>query len=508
MSKETKNPSGRVSLWRLSLGGFSILIVVALVACLVFFRLPSFMIDRVQASSTQAHKVSQRIITSYCPARMSLDDADKVGDEELRASEGDLSASAMMGSFGSVLSSRISPVGEGQTKALSDPDPLDGEKAMVGSRGVESEALAFTSNLYKVEPGAGSTASMVSWATQGDLKGVQGLRCPDAVMEASFLLPSTKQGWTQRLIAYNPSSKATKVTITIHGSASDSRMTLANGNMMTVAPGSHASFDLSAAAPNQDGIYVTATSSQAPVAMMTTISAMSGLESRGSDYATALDPASRDLIIPGVHEDDGVLLLARSEKAASLKLTWLGDQGDQEVDGRELKAGRTSVIDLGKVPSGKTALRITADQPIKAVVKIQNDSDKDQSDFAILNPGTAAVSSALTVPENAKGRLSLVNGSRSKASVSLTGFDKTGKKTGQKKVDLDSSRAVDLAVEDLGSGTAAVRMDKGDQVVWNGRVEVDKVKDAELAGLASLMPSALLPRTATIHAGQDPAILP
>lgn len=508
MSKETKKPAGRGSLWRLSLGGFSILIVVALVACLVFFRLPSFMVDKTDATSTKTHEVSQRTITSYCPARMSLDDAEKVGDEQFRASEGDLAASAMMGSFGSVLTSRISPMGEGQSKTLSDPDPLDGEKAMVGSHDVGSEALTFTSNLYKVESGAGSTASVVSWATEGDFKGVQGLRCPDAAMESSFLLPTTRQGWTQHLVAYNPSSKATKVTISIHGSTSGSRMNLANGSMMTVAPGGHASFNLSAAAPDQDGIYVTATSSQAPVALMVTISAMSGLESRGSDYATALDAASRDLIIPGVRGADKVLLLARSEKNASLKLTWLDGQGGQGSDDRKLEAGRTAAIDLGEVPEGKTALRITADEPINAVVKIQGDSEKDQSDFAILNPGEAAVSSALTVPENTKGRLTLVNGSQKQASVSLTGFDKTGKKTGHRKVVLDPSKAEDFAPEDLGADTAAVRMDEAEQVIWNARIEVDKVREAGLVGLASVMPTALMPRTAVIHAGPDSAILP
>lgn len=498
----------RSRLLRLGLGGLSILIVVALIACLIFFRPPSFMVDRVKGESTQAYQVSQRSISSYCPARLSLDDDDKVGDEELKASEGNLSAQAMFGAFGSVLTSGITVLGQGQTKTLTDPDATDGEKAMVGSQQVNEHPISFTSHLYKVQQGTGSTGSMISWATEGDLKGVQGLRCPDATMEASFLLPSTQQGWTQRLIAYNPSSKATTLSITIRGSRSAGRLNLATGNTMTVAPGRQASFDLSAAVPDQDAIYVTATSSQAPVIMMTTINVMSGLDSRGSDYATPLDQADKELVIPGIRGGDKAVLLARSDRPASLKLSWMSDQGSQDADSHELKAGLTTSIDLGRVPDGKTALSIRADQPVHALVKVEGESDKNQSDFALIYPGSSASSSALTIPHDAKARLSLANGSQDTVMPILTGFDEVGKKTGQVKATVDPGKSLDMNLEDLGEGTAAVRLDRGEHLAWNGRIQVDQVDQAGLFGLAALMPSALTPKTATIHAGPDPGILP
>ena len=490
-------------------------LVAALIAVLVVWTPPAFLADGAQGSTFVASRVSQREVAAYCPARMTVADEDKVGDDQFKASEGDLSARVTAAAFGSIGSASLTPLGGGRRTVMTDPDLLDGEKTMAASLDPGASATAFDSRMLKSQPGTGAAVGMVSWATKGDLRGIQASACPRAVMDADFLLPATGRGSTQRLVAYNPSSKATVISLEIQGSHSSGNLSLETGNTMTVAPGGHASYDLSAAAPEQQAIYVRARSSQAPVAMSVSVNVMAGLDPRGSDQVTALPAPGHDLVIPGLRGADQATLLLQGSKATAVELSWMDEDGRESLRRVDLQGSRATAVDLGGVPDGKLALQVHADQPVRAVLQVtgQGSQDQSQSDLALIPAGTAAASSALTISQPAQAALTLVNPSTEPIKAELVGFDEKGKKLDERSLTVEPGRAHELSARDLGGQVAAVRLNEdsghgSSRLIWNARLSVDAVNQAGLAGLAVMAPDGLMPATTLIRSGPDSTVLP
>ena len=490
-------------------------LVAALIAVLVVWSPPASLADGAQGSAFVASRVSQREVAAYCPARMTVADEDKVGDDQFKASEGDLSARVTAAAFGSIGSASLTPLGGGRRTVMTDPDLLDGQKTMAASLDPGASATAFDSRMLKSQPGTGAAVGMVSWATKGDLRGIQASACPRAVMDADFLLPATGRGSTQRLVAYNPSSKATVISLEIQGSHSSGNLSLETGNTMTVAPGGHASYDLSAAAPGQQAIYVRARSSQAPVAMSVSVNVMAGLDPRGSDQVTALPAPGHDLVIPGLRGADQATLLLQGSKATAVELSWMDEDGRESLRRLDLQGSRATAVDLGGVPDGKLALQVHADQPVRAVLQVtgQGIQDQSQSDLALIPAGAAAASSALTISQPAQAALTLVNPSAEPIKAELVGFDEKGKKLDERSLTVEPGRAHELSARDLGDQVAAVRLNEdsghgSSRLIWNARLSVDAVNQAGLAGLAVMAPDGLMPATTLIRSGPDFTALP
>ena len=490
-------------------------LVAALIAVLVVWSPPASLADGAQGSAFVASRVSQREVAAYCPARMTVADEDKVGDDQFKASEGDLSARVTAAAFGSIGSASLTPLGGGRRTVMTDPDLLDGQKTMAASLDPGASATAFDSRMLKSQPGTGAAVGMVSWATKGDLQGIQASACPRAVMDADFLLPATGRGSTQRLVAYNPSSKATVISLEIQGSHSSGNLSLETGNTMTVAPGGHASYDLSAAAPGQQAIYVRARSSQAPVAMSVSVNVMAGLDPRGSDQVTALPAPGHDLVIPGLRGADQATLLLQGSKATAVELSWMDEDGRKSSRRVDLQGSRATAVDLGGVPDGKLALQLHADQPVRAVLQVtgQGSQDQSQSDLALIPAGAAAASSALTISQPAQAALTLVNPSTDPIKAELVGFDEKGKKLDERSLTVEPGRAHELSAHDLGDQVAAVRLNEdsghgSSRLIWNARLSVDAVNQAGLAGLAVMAPDGLMPATRLIRSGPDFTALP
>ena len=490
-------------------------LVAALIAVLTVWTPPAFLADGAQGSAFVASRVSQREVAAYCPARMTVADEDKVGDDQFKASEGDLSARVTAAAFGSIGSASLTPLGGGRRTVMTDPDLLDGQKTMAASLDPGASATAFDSRMLKSQPGTGAAVGMVSWATKGDLRGIQASACPRAVMDADFLLPATGRGSTQRLVAYNPSSKATVISLEIQGSHSSGNLSLETGNTMTVAPGGHASYDLSAAAPGQQAIYVRARSSQAPVAMSVSVNVMAGLDPRGSDQVTALPAPGHDLVIPGLRGADQAILLLQGSKATAVELSWMDEDGRESLRRVDLQGSRATAVDLGGVPDGKLALQVHADQPVRAVLQVtgQGSQDQSQSDLALIPAGAAAASSALTISQPVQAALTLVNPSTDPIKAELVGFDEKGKKLDERSLTVEPGRAHELSARDLGDQVAAVRLNEdsghgSSRLIWNARLSVEAVNQAGLAGLAVMAPDGLIPATTLIRSGPDFTALP
>ena len=490
-------------------------LVAVLIAVLTVWTPPDSLADGAQGSAVVATRVSQREAASYCPARMTVADEDKVGDDQFKASEGDLSARVTAAAFGAIGSASLTPLAGGRRTMMTDPDPVDGQKAMAASLDPGTSATAFDSRMLKSQPGTGAAVGMVSWATKGDLRGIQALACPRVAMDADFLLPATGRGATQRLVAYNPSSKATVISLEIQGSHSSGNLSLETGNTMTVAPGGYASYDLGAAAPGQQAIYVRARSSQAPVAMSVSVNVMAGLDPRGSDQVTALPAPGHDLVIPGLRGADQATLLLQGSKATAAELSWMDEDGRESLRRVDLQGSRATAVDLGGVPDGKLALQVHADQPVRAVLQVtgQGSQDQSQSDLALIPAGTAAASSALTISQPAQAALTLVNPSTEPIKAELVGFDEKGKKLDERSLTVEPGRAHELSAHDLGDQVAAVRLNEdsghgSSRLIWNARLSVDAVNQAGLAGLAVMAPDGLMPATTLIRSGPDFTALP
>ena len=98
-------------------------LVAVLIAALLVWTPPASLADGAKGSTVVASRVSQREVAAYCPTRMTVADEDKVGDDQFKASEGDLTARVTAAAFGSIGSASLTPLGDGRRIMVTDPDP-------------------------------------------------------------------------------------------------------------------------------------------------------------------------------------------------------------------------------------------------------------------------------------------------------------------------------------------------------------------------------------------------
>lgn len=494
--------------WRsFAWGLLSIVLVVAFAGAAVLLGPPPAWVDGASGSTARTNTVSRRDVLAFCPARMSLSESDKIGDEQFRASEGDLKSAARYTAFGPVFASKVDTLSGGNPLVLGDQDPLDGEQVMVAGGDVDQGATIQTTSLLKAEPGAGSAASIASWATKGDMTGVQALTCPGAAMTSSFLLPATKRGWTQKLMAYNPSSKPTVVTVTLWGSKEAGRIASGTHSSVTLEPGGQSQLDVAAAAPGQDAVFMVVSSSQAPVATAVCVQAMDGLKPLGSDYVSTASEPSKQAVIPGLRATDKTTLIVYGNKASTVKAYWLGDDGRQEAAEAKIMSGQVTLPDLGQAPKGTRALQVESDDPVRVAAWVRRDGEGGQADFSVIQaqpllPVTQGPSSVIPLPGAVSSELTLVNAEGGEAGARLTAFDDQGKKLAQKDLEVKEGTALAVSMDDLSDGAAAITLGVTQgRLAWNARLGSRDVDRASVAGLAHIAPGSLRPSTLAVLSG-------
>ena len=379
MSSQVKR-GGKV--WKAVVGVISTVIIVGLFVALLVLTASGRWVDSVSSDSASvSHAVSQRRITAYCPSRMTLPDASAYGDSEYQPSEGDISSSAGFAAFGAVYRSQFGAFGgSGDTTQLKDLDPTDTAKVIAASADVDRTSLLFDTQLLESAAGVGASASVASWATKGDLRGLSATFCDVGALEQSFVLPDTQTGPTQQLVVANPSAKATPVNIKVWGSDKSGALALSTGSTLTVGAGKESVLNLAAAASGQDALYVTVSSVDTPVAAVVRTIAMDGLVAKGSDYAVPNTVAAKTLAIDGLTEGDAVNLYVYPSRQADVTVSWTDDQGLKKTNQQTLESNRVSVIDLGSVPKSATGLTISASEPVSVAAKITNDGDAPEKD--------------------------------------------------------------------------------------------------------------------------------
>jgi len=212
MSKHSRSKT----VWRVILAIVSVLVIVALATVAVIYRPTWIHADSpVTQRSSVSRTVSPRQLETYCPARMTIADTDAYGDSEYQASNGNIMSSARYASFGSVFRSSVGLLGADEATSslvLNKDDAGSDDDIFMASGTVDDGAQLQNTRLLSASDGTGAASSVMSWATEGDLKGVSAASCVAPALKQSLMVSGTKTGMTQQLVVANPSAKATSVT--------------------------------------------------------------------------------------------------------------------------------------------------------------------------------------------------------------------------------------------------------------------------------------------------------
>ena len=356
MSKHSRSKT----VWRVILAIVSVLVIVALATVAVIYRPTWIHADSpVTQRSSVSRTVSPRQLETYCPARMTIADTDAYGDSEYQASNGNIMSSARYASFGSVFRSSVGLLGADEATSslvLNKDDAGSDDDIFMASGTVDDGAQLQNTRLLSASDGTGAASSVMSWATEGDLKGVSAASCVAPALKQSLMVSGTKTGMTQQLVVANPSAKATSVNIKVWGSDKSGALALSTGSTLTVGAGKESVLNLAAAASGQDALYVTVSSVDTPRCGRGAHHSMDGLVAKGSDYAVPNTVAAKTLAIDGLTEGDAVNLYVYPSRQADVTVSWTDDQGLKKTNQQTLESNRVSVIDLGSVPKSRPDL--------------------------------------------------------------------------------------------------------------------------------------------------------
>ncbi|MDF7665221.1 DUF5719 family protein [Bifidobacterium sp. ESL0745] len=488
----------------------TVVLMAVLLAAVVLLPLPHWLVDPANAGNTVATKqVSQTDLTYYCPSRMALSDNGKYGDSAFQPSEGNVASSARYAAFGSVYQASVGAVtngSEADNKQLKGDDALDSANVKTYSGSADQGSRSFETRLLETKPGTGAAASVASWASDGDLKGLAASTCVAPALEQDFLLGPTTTGSTQQLSVANFSAKATSLHIQVWSTKQGAPLQLATGNVVNVGANGEASVELSAAASGNNALFVKVKSTETPIAALVRSIEVNGLSTKGSDYAIPLPTASKTAYLPGITADDDVTAFARAEHDTDLNFSWVDGNGASQAKTQHLEAGKVALVDLGKGPEDVVGLRATAVSPVNVMAKVTQNMDSGD-DFAYVTPSQTFAQSAVVLPDHTEGTLILLNTSGTATKATLHGFDASGKSAGNKPVDIPGNAGVSISAKDVDENAVMFTLEGGKNVSLGMRITQSDVQNAKIASVAYLPSSRLEPRTMMVHTKADAGIV-
>ncbi|WEV74614.1 DUF5719 family protein [Bifidobacterium sp. ESL0798] len=495
---------------RVVLAVITVVVLVALIVAVVLVPLPGWLVDSPKAgNATGAQQVDQTDLTYYCPSRMALSDNGKYGDSAFQSSEGNETSSARYSAFGSVYEASVGAVTDGSVadnKKLTGDDTLDSATVKTYSGTVDQGSQAFETRLLKAKSGTGAAASVASWASEGDLKGLAASTCVVPALEQDFLLGPTTTGSTQQLSVANFSSKATSLQVQVWSTKHGSPLQLSTGNVVNIGANGETTLELSAAASGAEALFVKVKSKETPIAAVVRSVELDGLNAKGSDYAVPLSPASEKVYLPGVVGDDQVGVFARAEHDTDLSLSWVDGNGVSPAKTQHLEAGKVVPIDLGKAPDGVSGLQASAASPVNVTAKVTQNADSG-TDFAYVTPSQAFPQSALVVSDHTEATVMLLNTSDSATKATLRGYDASGKPVGDKQVSLPANAGASIAAKDVGDNAVMFTLKNGSNVSMGMRLTQPDVTVAKLASVAYLGSAGLEPRNMKVWVNGNAGIV-
>ncbi|WEV47414.1 DUF5719 family protein [Bifidobacterium sp. ESL0690] len=495
---------------RVVLAVVTVVVLVALIVAVVLLPMPGWLVDSAKAgNATAAKQVEQTDLTYYCPSRMALSDNGKYGDSEFQSSEGNVASSARYSAFGSVYEASVGAVtngSEADNKKLTGKDTVDSAMVKTYSGTADHGSQAFETRLLAAKSGTGAAASVASWATDGDLKGLAASTCVAPALEQDFLLGPTTTGSTQQLSVANFSSKATSLQVQIWSTKHGTPLQLSTGNVVNIGANGETNVELSAAAPGNEALFVKVKSKETPIAAVVRSVELDGLNAKGSDYAVPLNAATTKAYLPGITGDDAVTVLARAEQTTDLNLSWIDGNGASAAKTQHLEAGKVFAVDLGKAPDGVTGLQASAASPVDVTAKVTQNADSG-TDFAYVAPSQSFAQSAVVIPDHTDGVITLLNTSDSETKATLQGYDASGKPAGSKQVSIPGNAGTSVAAKDVDQNAVMFTLKNGKDVSMGVRLTQSDVQGANLASVAYLASSGLEPRNMKVWVNDNAGIV-
>lgn len=494
------------SAWRIVIAAATVVAIVMVMAGLALYRPASAWVDAITGTSTRISRVTAAQTDLYCPARMTLADTAEYGDSEFRPSEGNIASASRYLASGSVYQAIVSSLdGSSASQDLSSSSLDDGGLALQNDSSGDSRLLSASS--LDVESGTGLAASTASWATSGDLRGMSAASCVVPALTQTLVLSGTRTGTTQQLVVANPSAKSTAVGMTIWGTDSAGRMTPSTGSTVTVPADGEKTVDLSAAASGQEGLVVTLSSTQTPVAAVVRSVVMDGLSVGGSDYALPAAAASRSESLPGVAAGDAVRVVLFSRRSGHATLSWLTSSGSSRAGTVTLTASQVSSVDLGTAPKGAYALAVSSDSALIASAVATRSNGSGQSDFAYLPASSASKDGAVALPAGLSGTLVAVNASDVDVTATVRVYDSSGNPDGSRSLTVAAGSATGLDLSSFDGSAAAVAMQSSGGLSWGVRASSADLSRRSVAAVAFLGATALEPTLVTVRTSRNQNIL-
>lgn len=473
----------------------------------VYRGIPQFVDNSNAPSSSFVRSVGATRLQVVCPDRLSLPDSDQYGDSQFSESEGDLQSFARYGAFGDVYRANIHNVRDtsDQSTILKTKSTDDDTSALITNNDVNKDAQVFEGRLSRVASGTGIAASMSSWATKGDVRGLAATTCSIPTMKQTFLVPEAESGVSLRLETFNPASKPTVVHVKAWSVKQGSTpLNLSTGSGFTVPANSHAYFNLAAAVPQSTGLYVQIKSEQTPVAAFIKVLRMNGLAVKGVDIIRALGHKSNNNILAGISEGDQAKVYVWPHKDGNATISWMNDSGVQKIKELSLKSNHLQVLDLGKVPEHVHALNINGSAQTSAMMFVVRDGKDNQSDIAFIAASRSQGSSTIVSPVSAnETKLYVASSEDNDSSVLLQGFDASGLLVGTKRITIPAHSAVSVSATDV-SGTAVMFTAKSSNSInFAARISKNEVNKSELAGISWLASQSLEPQQIQVYVNRN-----
>ncbi|RSX55872.1 hypothetical protein D2E26_0435 [Bifidobacterium dolichotidis] len=484
-------------------------IVAGLVAVMCIVPSGSGVDHAVKDSSWVSEQVSTRRIQQVCPAQMQLTDTESYGDAEFQASTGNLTSHVQYAAMGSIFHSQVQPLsneGESADATVLDGQHTDTDSVVTASSDEQRTPTEFETRLLTAQDGTGAVGALASYATKGDVEGISGATCARAALTQSFLVPATTTGNTQQLVVMNPEDQATKVTVEIWGSKG--QVASATNSTLAVGANSSTTLNLSAAASNEQALYVRVQSSNTAVSSVVRSVRMDGLTPKGSDFVMPLEKPATEVTMPWLGEHDEISIMAYSEQTTAIKMSWITNHGLKSMHEIEVEAHKPFVYSPDSMPKDAVGVVAYADTPFVMNALTGTVRSGKQTDFAMVNGHQAMKQSAVAVPHAFKATVAVANTSSDSQKVEFQGIDASGSVTDSKTVELDANSADTFNATDLGKDVVAIRT-TGDasNIVWGIALENSEVEDAGLDGVTFLEASSLQVPQQTIAASRNQGIV-
>lgn len=274
----------------------------------------------------------------------------------------------------------------------------DADQARATERG-EAVTLAVSSAVGVLARAEGALAgglagAQVHLGTGQQRRGLEVAACTEPSNDSWLMAGGAQPGRVERLVLLNPGANPVTVHVELLGASG--RQPRAAGGVV-VAPSARTVVVVDALAPREQRPVVHVTSTGGPVVAALGERWLDGSLDRGLELSTPAAAPATELVIPAVpvpsHGEGGTTALrvaVPGTQPAVVQLRALTPGGPVDVanDVATAGAGQVIDIDLSDLPTGTSALHLSADTPVVAAARVERRAERTgPSDLAWIPAG-------------------------------------------------------------------------------------------------------------------------